>query len=147
MSIPIPVKYSTPRYLPDGGVAETRKATSNKVASFIFGRKRRNLQFCWRRLTPLLGTPQLDYWLQICDSGYYDIPIPHHWLHQNPQFIVVVRLDEHKMQVRRMADPPFYKLYSNFFTSPWPVSDGSCWRPVRVIRVTVNATVVRRMVC
>ena len=147
MSIPIPVKYSTPRYLSDGGVAEIKEATSNKVASFIFGRKRRNLQFCWSRLTPLLGTPQLDYGLQICDSGYYDIPVPHHWLHQNPQFIVVVRLDEHKMQVRRMADPPFYKLYSNFFTSPWPVSDGSCWRPVRVIRVTVNATVVRRMVC
>ena len=56
-----------------------------------------NLQFCWRRLTPLPGTPQLDYRLQICDSGYYDIPIPHHWLHQNPQFVVVVRFDKHKM--------------------------------------------------
>jgi len=106
-----------------------------------------NLQFCWRRLTPLLGTPQLDYRLQICDSGYYDIPIPHHWLHQNPQFVVVVRFDKHKMQVRRMANTTFYEFYANFFTSPRPISDRSSWRTVSVIWEAVNATVVRGMVC
>jgi len=36
LPIPLPLKYPPP-FLPDGGAAETRKATSNEVASFIFG--------------------------------------------------------------------------------------------------------------
>jgi hypothetical protein len=36
LTSPLPSPVTTPLCLPDGGVTETRKATSNEVASFIF---------------------------------------------------------------------------------------------------------------
>jgi len=36
LTIPIPLKYPTPYGFPMGGVAETRKATSNEVASSFY---------------------------------------------------------------------------------------------------------------
>ncbi|SVB00439.1 uncharacterized protein METZ01_LOCUS153293 [marine metagenome] len=48
LSTPLPSPEPYPRCLPDGGVAETREATSFEVASFIFGAgKKERLKFVW----------------------------------------------------------------------------------------------------